>query len=190
MRKIQTILILCLAIIVAGILYWFNKDNSVQADEEGKTVLSPTQVKSIEAIGQWEFLTITDEEMVDTVRHGFFGDDELIRIYYGALRLGIDLKDVREDWMQVDGDTIVCTLPPVKLLDQNFIDEARTRSFHEEGKWTGKDRQQMYDRAYARMKHRCLSKSNISSAEQNALRQFGDMLRAMGFSRTKIEFEQ
>ncbi len=190
MRKIQITLILCLAVVAAGILYWINKDNNVQTNEEGKTGISPTQVKSIEEIGQWEFLTVTDEEMVDTVRRGFFGDDELIRIYYGILRLGIDMKDVKEDWMQADGDTIVCTLPPVKLLDHNFIDEARTRSFHEEGKWTGKDRQAMYDRAYARMKIRCLSKSNMASAEQNALKQFGDMLRAMGFTYTKIRFEQ
>ncbi len=190
MRKIQIILILSLIIVATGALYWLNKDNSVRTSEESKTVLSPTQVKSIEEIGQWEFLTVTDEEMVDTVRRGFFGDDELIRIYYGTLRLGIDMKDVKEDWMQADGDTIVCTLPPVKLLDHNFIDEARTKSFHEEGKWTGKDRQAMYDRAYARMKNRCLSKSNMASAEQNALKQFGDMLKAMGFSHVRIKFEQ
>lgn len=190
MRKIQVILILSLVIVATVTLYWLNKDNTAQVSEDGKTILSPTQVKSIEQIGQWEFLTVTDEEMVDTVRRGFFGDDELTRIYYGTLRIGIDMKDVREGWMQADGDTIVCTLPPVKLLDQNFIDEARTRSFHEEGKWTGKDRQAMYDRAYARMKNRCLSKSNMASAENNALGQFGDMLRAMGFPYVRIQFEQ
>ena len=188
MRKIQIILILSLIIIIGGGLYWLNKDNTVNVSEEEKTVLSPTQVKSIEAIGQWEFLSLTAEEMVDTVRHGFFGDDELVRIYYGTLRLGIDMKDVKEDWMQVEGDTIICTLPPIKLLDNNFIDEAKTRSFYENGKWTGKDRQDMYDRAYAAMKRRCLTKSNIASAENNAQNQFTDMLRAMGYTKVKVEF--
>ena len=188
MRKIQTILILSLIVIIGGGLYWLNKDNTADINEEEKTMLSPTQVKSIEAIGQWEFLSVTAEEMVDTVRHGFFGDDELVRIYYGTLRLGIDMRDAKEDWIQAKGDTIICTLPPIKLLDNNFIDEAKTRSFYEDGKWTGKDRQDMYDRAYNAMRRRCLSSSNIASAKNNAQTQFANMLKAMGYTHVKIYF--
>lgn len=41
MGKIQVILILSLVAVATGVLYWLNKDNSVQTNEEGKTVLSP-----------------------------------------------------------------------------------------------------------------------------------------------------
>ena len=149
----------------------------------GETTLSPTQVKSIEAIGQWEFLSINDEELVDTTRHGFFGDDHLVRIYYGTLRLGIDMRDVKEGWLKADKDSITCTLPDIKLLDNNFIDEAKTQSFYEDGKWTGKDRQAMYYRAYDNMKRRCLTPANIATAEENAKQQFREMLGAMGFNK-------
>lgn len=154
MKKYGIIIILFLIIIIGGALYWLNKDNTMNVATEEKTTLSPTLVESIEAIGQWEFLAINDEELVDTTRHGFFGDDQLVRIYYGTLRLGIDMKDVKEGWIQTDEkkDSIVCTLPPIRLLDNNFIDEAKTKSFFEEGKWTGADRQAMYDRAYVMMK--------------------------------------
>ena len=189
MKKLGIIIISAIIVIIGGCIYWWNKDNSIQLEKEGKTVLSPTQVQSIEAIGQWEFLAVTDEELVDTVRKGFFGDDELVRIYYGTLRLGIDMKDLKEGWMKADKDTIVCTLPPIKLLDNNFIDEAKTRSFFESGKWTGKDRQDMYDRAYAAMRKRCLSQANIATAESNAQGQFFKMLTAMGFSNVKVRFE-
>ena len=118
-------------------------------------------LESIENIGQWEFLSVSDEELIDTIRRGFFGDDQLVRIYYGTLRLGIDMKDVKEGWLQASQDSIVCTLPPIKLLDHNFIDEAKTKSFFEEGKWTGSDRQAMYERAYQAMKKRCLNRTNI-----------------------------
>lgn len=135
MKKYGIIIILFLIIIIGGALYWLNKDNTMNVATEEKTTLSPTQVESIEAIGQWEFLAINDEELVDTTRHGFFGDDQLVRIYYGTLRLGIDMKDVKEGWIQTDEkkDSIVCTLPPIRLLDHNFIDEAKTKSFFEEG---------------------------------------------------------
>ena len=192
MKKYGIILIVLLAVMIGGALYWLNKDNTVDVVTEEKTTLSPTQVESIEAIGQWEFLAISDEELVDTVRRGFFGDDQLVRIYYGTLRLGIDMKDVKEGWMKVDEekDSITCTLPPIRLLDNNFIDEARTKSFFEEGKWTGADRQAIYDRAYTMMKKRCITPVNIQKAQRNAKQQFREMLKAMGFANVKVEFEE
>lgn len=190
MKKIEIIIILTLVVIIGGCLYWWNKDNKVEGGSVGETTISPTQVKSIESIGQWEFLSVSDEELIDTTRHGFFGDDKLVRIYYGTLHLGIDMKDVKEGWMKADQDTITCTLPPIKLLDNNFIDEAKTHSFFETGKWTGKDRQDLYNRAYAAMKKRCLSQANITSAENNAQSQFFKMMKAMGFANVKVEFEK
>lgn len=192
MKKITIIFAALLIIIIGGALYWLNKDNTVSVVTEEKTTLSPTQVESIEAIGQWEFLAISDEELVDTIRHGFFGDDQLVRIYYGTLRLGINMQDAKEGWIETDNekDSIVCTLPPIRLLDNNFIDEAKTQSFFEEGKWTGADRQAMYNRAYDMMKKRCLTPVNIQTAERNAKQQFREMLKTMGFSNVKVEFEK
>lgn len=192
MKKYGIILLTILALILVGTLYWLNKDNTVSVTTEEKTTLSPTQVESIEAIGEWEFLAISNEELVDTVRRGFFGDDQLVRIYYGTLRLGINMKDVKQGWIQANAgkDSIVCTLPPIRLLDNNFIDEARTRSFFEEGKWTGADRQALYDRTYAQMKKRCLTPANIRIAQRNAKQQFRDMFKAMGFPNARVEFEE
>ena len=192
MKKYGIILLTILALILAGTIYWLNKDNTVSVTTEEQTTLSPTQVESIEAIGEWEFLAISNEELVDTVRHGFFGDDQLVRIYYGTLRLGINMKDVKQGWIQANAgkDSIVCTLPPIRLLDNNFIDEARTRSFFEEGKWTGADRQALYDRAYAQMKKRCFTPANIRIAQRNAKQQFRDMFKAMGFPNARVEFEE
>ena len=120
MRKFEIIVILLLIIIIGGGLYWLNKDNSISMQQEGKTTLSPTQIKSIEAIGQWEFLSISDEELIDTVRKGLISDDELVRIYYGTLRLGINMREVGTEWLSAEGDTIICTLPPISTGEQVF----------------------------------------------------------------------
>ena len=129
MKKIEIIIILVLLVILGGGLYWWTKDNHVEGGTVGETTLSPTQIRSIESIGQWEFLSISDEELIDTTRHGFFGDDQLVRIYYGTLSLGIDIQDTKEGWLHVEKDSIVCTLPAIRLLDNNFIDEAKTKSY-------------------------------------------------------------
>lgn len=155
-----------------------------------KIDITPTMIRSIEQIGEWSFLEITDEEIVDTVRRGFFSDDELVRIYYGTLRLGINLREAHEGWLAMSGDSLIAKLPPVRLLDDNFIDEARTRSFISSGKWTHTDRKAMYYRAAAKMRQRCLTKKNYAVARENAKTQFSEMLRSMGFDKVAVTVDE
>ena len=138
------------------------------------------------ALVYWMFNS--DEELVDTVRHGFFGDDELVRIYTGTLRLGIDLAETEEGWIRTDGDTIRVLLPDIKLLDDHFLDEASARSFYETGKWSQADRQALANKARRKMLARCLTPANIASVEQNATAQFHQMLQSMGFPNVSIRF--
>jgi hypothetical protein len=82
------------------------------------------------------------------------------------------------------------TLPPVGLLDERFIDEARTVAFHESGKWKATDREDLYQRARRRMMVYGLSKENLKSAEDNADAQFRQLLRSMGFENVVIRFRR
>ena len=187
--KWTVIAILALVAIALGVTYYLFHtvtDANANVEIDQRIGVTPTQIKSMKDIGQWEFLAIADEEMIDTIRNGFFTDDQLIRIYYGTLRLGIDMNDVQENWIEKEKDSIMVTLPPIRLLDEKFIDEARTQSFYESGKWTDADREAMYQRAYRKMKDRCMTKENIASAEQNATRQFYQMMRSMGHENIKV----
>lgn len=170
-----------LAIIAVVVcMVWFcnaTKESTLSFSSNEEIDFTPTIVERMRSIGQWEFLSISDEELIDTVRTGFFTDDELVRIYYGTLSIGIDLRDCSKDWISTKGDTIFVTLPEVKLLDQNFIDEASSRSFFETGSWSNKDRKAMYERARQRMLSRCLTEENLNTARLNAREQIGRMLR-------------
>ena len=77
-----------IVLLVLGVLLFmfFSRTSSISLDDEGELTLSPTQIKSMENIGEWEFLSISNEEIVDTVRHGFFGDNELAALYRKAYR--------------------------------------------------------------------------------------------------------
>ena len=176
-----TIMLASLAIIAVVVcLVWFcnaTKESTLSFSSNEEIDFTPTIVERMRSIGQWEFLSISDEELIDTVRTGFFTDDELVRIYYGTLSIGIDLRDCSKDWLSTEGDTIFVTLPEVKLLDQNFIDEASSRSFFETGSWSNKDRKAMYERARQRMLSRCLTEENLNTARLNAREQIGRMLR-------------
>lgn len=153
--------------------------------------ITPAQIRSIERIGQWEFLAIADEELVDTVRHRTLGrDDRLVRIYKGTLRLGVDLSQCREGWITTHGDTLVASLPPIRLLSNHFIDEARTRSFYESGDWNARAKEQMYWKAARLMRHRSITAANLQLAEENAREQFTALFRKFGFKTVEIHFEK
>ena len=186
-----TITIIALVLIIAiGYFLWDQAANMNVRTEVDQTInVTPTQIIAMKQIGEWEFLSVKDEEMVDTLRRGFFSDDELVRIYYGTMRLGINMSDMSEEWITCEHDTVTVTLPPIRLLDERFIDEARTKSFFESGKWSDADREAMYKRAYQRMRVRGLSQKNLESAEQNASRQFYQMMRSMGFEHVKVRFK-
>ena len=189
MNKLRLLTVISVAvciIVVVVALMRCNSTTSLHMSHEGHMEITPTQIDSIRSIGQWEFLSIADEEIVDTVRHGFFGDDQLSRIYYGTLRLGLDLRTMPDDWITMDHDTVVVTIPSARLLDDDFLDEARTRSFIEEGKWSEADRAALSRKAIYLMRRRCLTPANIRRANDNAKVQIEQLIRSMGFKFVKI----
>lgn len=178
-----------MAVVLIAWIFSSVKTSSVEISANQKIDITPEQIKSIKDIGEWEFLAISDEEMVDTVRKGFFSDDHLARIYYGTMRLGVNLKQVESGWITVNDDTLDITLPKIGLLDRDFIDEARTKSFFESGKWETKDREALLRRAYQRMLQRGLTPQNLETARQNGDAQVRQVMQSMGFKFIKVRFD-
>ncbi len=188
LRWIAVVAALIIVIIVLVYSISCSHKNEISIGADNKIDITPVQIASIKNIGEWEFLSVSDEEMVDTVRKGFFSDDELVRIYYGTIRLGVNMHNVGPHWIKADNGILSVTLPRITLLDNDFIDEARTTSFFESGKWSEADKQKMYDNAYRLMKTRCLTESNIESAKNNAYKQFLSLFKSMGYENVKIKF--
>ena len=179
-----------LALILGIWLIFSVKKTEISVDVDQKINITPEQIESIKAIGEWEFLSIADEEMVDTLRKGIFSDDHLVRIYYGTVRLGINMQQVGPEWIKASGDSIEVTLPKIGLLDRDFIDEARTKSFHESGRWKPADREALYRKAYQKMLKHCLTRENIHSAQVNGEAQFRHMMQSMGYEHVLIKWEE
>lgn len=174
-------------------LWWLliaEKDNHIGLKVDDDINPTPEQIQSIRDIGQWEFLSISNEELVDTVRKGVFSDDQLVRIYYGTLRLGVDLSKTKKNWITAHGDTIVVRLPKVGLLDKEFIDETRTKAFYESGRWTARDREALYRKARRQMMSHALTKENLKTAEANAEHEVRRMLSAMGYNNITVKFDK
>ena len=193
MRYIKTIIAGAILLGLIAIIFWVkscNKGNFISFEADDAIDPTPTQIQAIKDIGEWEFLSISAEEMVDTVRKGFFSDDELVRIYYGTLRLGVDMQKVDSGWISVKGDSIEMKLPKIGLLDKDFIDEAKTKPFYESGKWSPKDREALYKKAYRQMIKNCLTKENLDAAKANGEAQMRNMMQQLGYKNIIIKTEE
>ena len=154
---------------------------SLGPDNEGISIDS-TQLKSVRDIGQWEFLTVSDEELVDSTAGRLLGSDrQITRIYYGTLRLGDKAIRLHEDTLDVK-------LPPVQLLDQEFIDETRTRSFYEKGSWSHSDRKALYEKAKRQMESRCLTEDNFNITQARAVEEVARLFESMGYAYVDVHF--
>ena len=191
-KYIKLIIGAVVVIALVVVFFWVKsafKDNYLELGTNDNIEPTPTQIQSIRDIGEWEFLSVSAEEMVDTVRKGFFSDDELVRIYYGTLRLGIDMQSLSEDAISVQGDTLQVTLPKVGLLDKDFIDEAKTKPFYESGKWSPQAHQALYQKAQRQMLTHCLTPENLTSAQSNAETQVSNLFKSLGYKNVIINFE-
>ena len=156
-------------------------DEEVEADT--------INLATVRDIGQWEFLTVNDEELVDTTASRLLGKDkQLTRIYYGTLHFGLDLSKMSNDAVKMVGDTVDVTLPSIILLDENFIDEARTKSFYEEGTWDQATRERLYQKAKKQMLKRCMTEDNINIAQANAAYEIGQLFRSLGYENVDVHF--
>lgn len=188
------LLVKALTLVAIIIFLWWlliaEKDNHIGLKVDDDINPTPEQIQSIRDIGQWEFLSISNEELVDTVRKGVFSDDQLVRIYYGTLRLGVDLSKTKKNWITAHGDTIEVRLPKVGLLDKEFIDETRTKAFYESGRWTARDREALYRKARRQMMSHALTKENLKTAEANAEHEVRRMMSAMGYNNITVKFDK
>ena len=201
MKKIRSFLKIILSALCIAVLVWgFNlvrqcKDGksesvlfSLGTRENSELLPSPTQLRSIERIGKWEFLSIETEEIVDTVRQRLLlPDQHLVRIYRGTLSLGIDLNQAQQDWVRMREDTVVVALPPIVLLNPQFINEAETQTFHETGTWDAQSREQLYQKARRQMLDRCLSERNKEKAREAGKAQMETLMRNLGIVNVVVE---
>ena len=190
LNKILIILVL-VAVIVGGIV-WLNFDSPTITVEKTKIDNTPNQIKEIKSIAEWEFLSIECEVLVDSVRKRsfFITDDRLVRIYRGSLRLGVNLKEADENWINVEDSVVYVNLPKIKLLDDRFIDEAGSVSFFESGKWDGQSKEILLSKAEMKMRKYALTPAMFQRAQEQAKSRFTSLFSAMGFNNVKVSFAE
>lgn len=183
-----TLILITLALIAYGVMVVYRSFTSTDSAVDKSIATSPEEIVHLRSIGQWEFLSVESEELVERHHTGLMSDRDLICIYRGTLRIGVDLRKLPEDWVEVKGRNAIVHLPQPSLLDENFLDESRTTVFIEQGLFRAEEREAMIAEAKNKMKQRALSTDNLSIARRNAESQFQKLFLAMGYEDVIVEF--
>ena len=183
-----TLIVIALAFIAYGGMVVYRNLTSTDSAVDKPIAQSPEEILHLRSIGQWEFLSVESEELVERHHTGLMSDRDLICIYRGTLRIGVDLRKLPEDWVEVKGRNAIVHLPQPSLLDENFLDESRTTVFMEQGLFRAEQREAMIAEAKNKMKQRALTTDNLSIARRNAESQFQKLFHAMGYEDVIVEF--
>lgn len=183
-----TLILIALAFIAYGGMVIYRNLTSTNTAVDAPIATSPEEIVHLRSIGQWEFLSVESEELVERHHTGLMSDRDLICIYRGTLRVGVDLRKLPENWVEVKGRNAIVHLPQPSLLDENFLDESRTTVFIEQGLFRAEEREAMIAEAKNKMKQRALSTDNLSIARRNAESQFQKLFLAMEYEDVIVEF--
>lgn len=185
-----TLFVLLVALIGYGAMVAYRTLTNSNDAVEKPIEQSPEEIVRLQAIGQWEFLSVEAEELVERHYSGLMSERDLVCIYRGTLRIGIDMRKLPSDWVEMQGRNAILHLPQPTLLDEDFLDESRTTVFFEQGVFRPDERDAMRTEAKDKMKQRAMTAENLSIARRNAEAQFQKLFLAMGYEDVVVEFEQ
>ena len=144
--------------------------------------LTPTQISEIKSSNSWCFYQVEIGPMrVDTIS----GFANLSRFYYGTLHIGVDINKAADNWIVQSDDTVYVSLPPIEVLDDEFIDESRTTTFDESHvltEWSNDDYAALLAKAHRQMLSVYFSPANIATAKHDGRQRMTDIVRSFGIN--------
>ena len=184
-----TLFVLLVALIGDGAMVAYRTLTNSNDAVEKPIEQSPEEIVRLQAIGQWEFLSVEAEELVERHYSGLMSERDLVCIYRGTLRIGVDMRKLPSDWVEMKERSAILHLPQPSLLDEDFLDESRTTVFFEQGIFRPEERDAMRTEAKEKMKKRAMTAENLSIARRNAEAQFQKLFLAMGYEDVVVEFD-
>lgn len=191
MNKVKLIFsaIVAVVIIIVGICVYswikcvpafelFHQDNKMER--------TATILRSITNTHRWVFLTIEDEEVV--VKEHTFGN--VAKIYPSYYELGIDVGDSLE-WVEIQDNNGVRVaslhLPPIKILNENGIDDTKVKNIY--GDADDKEKIDMQKKAESKLKWRAMSGANIKQAKKIAEDHFRNLFTVLECDSVDIKWQ-
>jgi hypothetical protein len=137
-----TTLVLALVIVVLSVLLGVRLANygdrlpllgPLFVEEPARTTISPVVVEGIQELDRlatvrWTESVVITRESGGTQLEQFLTGERVLLVATGEVEAGVDLAEIDEDEVRVDGDRVTVDLPEPQVLSSS-LDEERTRVY-------------------------------------------------------------
>ena len=152
-------------------------------------ISQPTVIASIQRLARLESVVYTMDKVVEGDRTSQYlpdilTGDKLLMIVHGHAVAGVDLSQVQASSVQIDGRSVILTMPPAQLLSVS-IDNSKTRVYSRiTGLLVPADpnlESEVREKAEADLRQSALDSGILTTAEGNARATLTTMLHSLGF---------
>lgn len=164
---------------------------------------TPIILKEINTLAQLITVTFTDEIVMDTAKIGNSlpsllptgigtmlvpGIDRLVMIGRGKVLAGTDLKNIRNEDIQVTGDSIHVILPHAEIL-QAIMNPSDIETFEESGTWDDDAATALKIKIRNEVTRRAIQQNILQQADERCNNIIETFLKNTGFKKVEIEFK-
>jgi hypothetical protein len=120
------------------------------------------------------------------------GERRILISCKAVVKAGVDLSELKDSDLKVNGDGISMRLPPAKVLSMDIRPEDIKTEFQEVGmfrsEFTAEERNRLMQQAEARIREQVPETGILRTAEANASLVLGNLLQRMGYKTVDIGF--
>jgi hypothetical protein len=152
-------------------------------------ISQPTVIASIQRLARLESVIYTMDKVVEGDRSSQYlpdilTGDKLLMVVHGQAVAGVDLSQVQAANVQIDGRSVLVTMPPAQLLSVS-LDNSKTRVYSRiTGLLVPADpnlESEVREKAEADLRQSALDSGILTTAEGNARATLTTMLHSLGF---------
>jgi hypothetical protein len=152
-------------------------------------ISQPTVIASIQRLARLESVVYTMDKVVEGDRtNQYLPDvltgDKLLMVVHGQAVGGVDLSQVQASGVQIDGRSVIITMPAAQLLSVS-LDNSKTRVYSRiTGLLVPADpnlESEVREKAEADLRQSALDSGILTTAEGNARATLTTLLRSLGF---------
>lgn len=166
-----------------GVARWLN------ARGAGGSIPTTAVVQQVQTLSQLVTVRYVIEKVVVQEDVKWFGENRVLLVAHGVVKAGVNLEELQEDDLTVDGKRVRLRLPPARITDA-YLDESKTqvierttgllRLFDKQMETTARQKAVVDLRTAAR------NAGILTDAQDRARTQLELLFRRMGFEEVEI----
>lgn len=187
------IIIIIAAVVILGLFLafkfgLFRGDRGLKIDDTANVIDEIKKIGEFTSLCYYEEMALVDQKERQTKMTELTNSeaiDELVLIAHGKIRAGFDLSQLKENDINIKGDTLSIWVPKAEIFDI-IVNPSDYEIFVEHGKWSHEQFTNLQRQATDTLKKHAAEVKLLEKAEETGIKKLDAFFRTFGFSEVFI----